>query len=118
MNNIKQVSGDVMTFVAPTGGVTSGQGVLVESLFGVAVTDAAQGAEVECITKGVVELTALNTATANKFAKAYWDATNKRVTNVAADNYKIGVFAVAKGSGPVVAQVRLDGVALTVEPGA
>jgi predicted RecA/RadA family phage recombinase len=54
--------GDMITVTAPTGGVTSGQGVLVGSLFGVAATTAAEGESVEIDTVGVYELPKLVSA--------------------------------------------------------
>jgi len=48
--------GNVVTLTAPVGGVRSGDGVLVGSLFGVAAFDAAEGAEVEINTTGVYDV--------------------------------------------------------------
>jgi predicted RecA/RadA family phage recombinase len=46
---------------APTGGVTSGQGVLIGTLFGIAQYDAVAGAEVEILTECVVEIAKTST---------------------------------------------------------
>jgi len=47
--------GDSLALAVPyAGGVTSGQGVLVGALFGVAAVDGAQNAVIECQTKGVL----------------------------------------------------------------
>jgi len=45
-----------MGLTAPTGSATSGQGVLVGSLFGVAAFTAAEGESVEVATTGVYEM--------------------------------------------------------------
>jgi predicted RecA/RadA family phage recombinase len=39
--------GRALTVIAPAGGVLSGQGVLIGTLFGIAQYDAVEGAEVE-----------------------------------------------------------------------
>ena len=48
--------GRVVTVAAPTGGVSSGDGVLVGSLFGVAQHDAVESEDVELLTEDVVEI--------------------------------------------------------------
>ena len=55
MRNYVQ-EGETVTVAAPTGGVKSGDGVLVGALFGVACFDALQTAEVEIQTEGVFDL--------------------------------------------------------------
>jgi predicted RecA/RadA family phage recombinase len=45
-----------ITITAPSGGVTSGQGVLIGTLFGIAQADSAEGTEAEILTEGVVEI--------------------------------------------------------------
>ena len=105
--------GDTVTITAAAA-VLSGAGVLQGSLFGVATTDIAAGAE------GVIALT----GTYN-FAKApsqawsvgaliYWDAANNRCTNVAGSLKLIGVCVapVSAGAGDVVGTVRLNGCAV------
>ena len=46
-------NGDVITVTAPAGGVASGDGVIVGSLFGIAAFTAAEGEAVEIATRGV-----------------------------------------------------------------
>ena len=113
MQNYVQ-AGKTITLTAPYA-VSSGDGALVDSIFGVAIADVANAASGEFQTCGVFTLTSLGTATFDQGAKVYWDDTNKRVTNSASGNYKIGVATVAKASGPTTATVRLDGIALTAE---
>ena len=48
--------GRVLTVPAPTGGALSGAPVLIGTLFGVAQADAEEGADLEILTEGVVEL--------------------------------------------------------------
>lgn len=107
MKNYVQ-KGDTLTLVAPYD-VSSGDGLLVGSIFGVANTDAASGADVEASVVGVYDLTALSTDTAAVGVAAYWDNTNKRITTTATDNTKIGVFTEAKAAAATYATVRLNG---------
>ena len=52
MKNWRQ-NGEVLTLpAAPAGGVKSGDGVRVNNLFGIAATDAAEGAPVELTVEG------------------------------------------------------------------
>jgi predicted RecA/RadA family phage recombinase len=104
--------GDTLTATAPAGGVSSGDGVLIENLFGVAATDADAGDEVELAVVGVYELPKVSTDTIVAFQRVYWDATEKKVTET--DNtdshYPIGVATEAAGNGATIVKVRLDGV--------
>lgn len=108
MKNYVQ-EGDALTVTAPAA-VSSGDGVLVGSLFGVAQAAAASGADVEIVREGVFTLTTLSTDTPTQGAKAYWDNTNKRLTTTATSNTLVGAFALAKASGVTVGTVVLDGV--------
>ncbi|MCE2917689.1 MAG: DUF2190 family protein [Rubrivivax sp.] len=109
MKNFVQ-PGDKLTVIAPYA-VTSGQGVLVGLLFGVAQHDAANGAPVELQMSGVVDLNTLGTDTASgtSLVLAYWDNTNRRVTTAASGNTKIGMIVEAKVNGPTISRVRLNG---------
>lgn len=106
MKNYVQ-AGVVVTLLAPNA-LNPGDGVLVGSIFGVATTAAANGFPVEVRREGVVDLPALNTDTAPQGAKAYWDATNKRITATAASNTLVGAFLNAKGNGDLTARILLD----------
>ena len=76
--------GHAITLLAPYD-VVSGDGLLVGSIFGAASGDALSGAEVEAQLTGVVELTKVGTQAWTAGARVYWDDTNKRATNVAAE---------------------------------
>ena len=102
--------GATITLAAPYA-VTSGDGLLVGSIFGVAAGDAASGATVEAALTGVFDLTKIGSQAWTLGAKVYWDDTNKRCTTVATDNTLIGVAveAVAGGAGDTIGRVRLNG---------
>lgn len=110
MNNFIQ-AGNVITLPAPYA-VSSGNGLLVGAIFGVATGSASSGAEVEAwVGSGVVRLTALGTDTGSVGTKVYWDNTNRRVTVTSTSNTFIGVLTVAKTSGQTTADVRINGTA-------
>jgi len=102
--------GATITLAAPYA-VTSGEGLLVGSIFGVAAGDAVSGATVEAALTGVFDLTKIGSQAWTVGAKVYWDDTNKRCTTVATDNTLIGVAveAVAGGAGDTIGRVRLNG---------
>ena len=106
MKNFVQ-RGNTLTLIAP-GAVLSGDGVLVGSIFGVANTDAASGAEVECDVVGVFDLPKAAGAL-TQGAKVYWSTANKNVSTTASGNTLIGVTTKAAGSGDATAPVRLNG---------
>ena len=103
--------GDMITVTAPTGGVTSGQGVLVGNLFGIAATTAAEGESVEIATVGVYELRKLVSAVITAGVRVAWDDTAKQVNTPGAGRFPIGVATEAGGNGITTVSVRLDGVA-------
>jgi len=102
--------GITLTLTAPYA-VTSGDGLLVGAIFGVAAGDAASGATVEAALTGVFDLTKIGSQAWTVGAKVYWDDTNKRCTTVATDNTLIGVAveAVAGGAGDTIGRVRMNG---------
>jgi len=107
MNNFKQ-EGEVVTVAAPYT-VASGAGVLVGSLFGIATSAAASGADVEIKREGVFEH-AKNSAEAwTVGAKVYWDNTAKVFTTTSTSNTLVGVAAVAASNPSALGTVLLDG---------
>jgi predicted RecA/RadA family phage recombinase len=106
MKNYVQ-EGDTLTLVAPYA-VTSGQGLKVGSIFGVASTDAALGANTEAAVCGVFDLAAVSANTPAQGAAVYWDDVARLVTTVASGNTKIGVSTETKLAGAATARVRLN----------
>jgi predicted RecA/RadA family phage recombinase len=101
--------GNTITLTAPYA-VTSGDGMLVGSIFGIASRDAALNDPVEAALTGVFDLTKVGSQAWTVGAKVYWDDTNKRTTSVATSNTLIGVAteAVAGGAGDTIGRVRLN----------
>jgi predicted RecA/RadA family phage recombinase len=103
--------GDMIAVTAPSGGVTSGQGVLVGNLFGIAATTVIEGESVEIATVGVYELPKLASALIAAGDRVAWDGTAKQVVLPATGMVPIGIATIAAGNGIMTSRVRLNGVA-------
>ncbi|MGR3599186.1 MAG: DUF2190 family protein [Heliomarina sp.] len=103
--------GDTVPFTA-SGDVTSGQGVLSGSLFGVAAGDVADGETGEMNTTGVFELPKVGSQAWTRGVKVYWTP-GGNATTTASGNTLIGVAyeVVGSGASETVGQVRLGLVA-------
>jgi predicted RecA/RadA family phage recombinase len=103
-------AGGKRTLAAPAA-VTSGAGLLVGAIFGIAAHDAASGDPLEIVTTGVFDLNKIGSQAWGVGDKVYWDNTNKRVTKIATDNTLIGVALGMVGSGAdeTTGRVRLNG---------
>lgn len=102
--------GDTLEFTAATA-ITSGDGVLVGSIFGVATGDVASGATGVMKTTGVFDLPKVGSQAWTPGVKVYWDNGNSRCTTAATGNTLIGVAvtAVAGGANDTTGRVRLNG---------
>jgi predicted RecA/RadA family phage recombinase len=112
MKNFIQ-NGHMITVPAPTGGIASGQGMIVGGLFGIAATTAPEGSNVEIATTGVYDLPK---APATVFAlgdRVAWDDTAKVIAPPATGLYPVGLAITAAGNGAVTVRVRLDGTTTT-----
>lgn len=107
MKNFIQ-EGKTITLAAPYT-VSSGGGLLVGSIFGVASNDAATGADVETVTEGVFSLAKTSAQAWTVGALIYWDDTNKVATNVSTSNKLIGVAVAAASNPSSTGLVRLNG---------
>jgi predicted RecA/RadA family phage recombinase len=103
-------NGAMIAVTAPADGVTSGDGVLVGNLFGIASTTTSGGDAVTIQMEGVFDLLKLGTDTIGQGQAVYWDAANRRVTETASGNCLIGAATEAAGNGASVVRVRLNGV--------
>ena len=102
--------GNTITLTAPYA-VTSGDGLLVGSIFGVAAGHAEDGETVEAALVGIFDLNKVASQAWSTGDKIYWDNTNKEATKTATANTLIGVAteAVAGGAGDLIGRVRLNG---------
>ena len=112
-------SGDRITLAAPyVGGVTSGQGVLVGGIFGVAAYDQlTQGGNVEAVTEGVFDLTKEPGMAIAQGARVFWDTVNRRVTTTSNGNFPIGAATAAAAGADTTVRAWIDGQA-ALQPGA
>lgn len=108
--------GDLLTLTAPAA-VTSGQGVMVGVLFGVAQHDADSGAQVTLAIRGVYTLPKTSAQAWTEGAAIYWDPTpGEATTATTAGNLFIGHAAAAASNPSATGAVRLSGgVAAAVE---
>jgi predicted RecA/RadA family phage recombinase len=102
--------GNVITVTAPAGGVLSGAGLLVGSLFGIANGKAAQDEDVELSLTGVYALPKVSAQAWTQGAKIYWDNATKLATTAAAAgaNALIGVATKAAANPSAEGEVRLS----------
>ncbi len=102
--------GDVVSVTAPAN-VAAGAGVLVGSLFGIAVNTALSAASVEIATRGVFDVTKVGSQAWTVGARVYWDDTAKNFTTTVSTNKLVGVamLAVGSGAGETTGRVLLTG---------
>lgn len=100
--------GDILTVTAPTGGVSSGDGVQVGNLFGVAAFDAAEGADVELAVEGVFNLPKVTADDLAVGDTLYWDdASGKLSSTQGSADIKVGLAVAAAGNGVTTVDVKL-----------
>ena len=100
--------GDNLTIPAPYN-VSSGHGVQVGAIFGVASRDALAGADVIIVTREVFTLDKVAGDDFSIGEAAYWDNAAKLVTTTSAGNTRIGVAVAPAGAGSGTVDVRLNG---------
>lgn len=101
--------GECLDLAAPRT-LTSGQGALVGSLFGVATVDVASGVTASFETRGVYDLTK-DTSTFSQGDKVYWDDSAHKCTSTDTSNKLIGVATQAQLTGDSTVRVKLGYVA-------
>jgi len=99
--------GNVVALPAPTGGVSSGDVVIVGALVGIAAYDAVEAAPVEVKLDGVFELPKAAEALDPGDA-AYWTGT--AVTATPGTNTLLGAVTEAAATDAPTVRVRLNGV--------
>lgn len=105
MKNFVQ-PGKVLNVVAPRT-VTSGEGVLVNNLFGVAAKAAASGSDLSVLVEGVVNLPKVSANTVAIGTTLFWDNTAFNVTTTAGSNKSIGYGMSVAGAGVLTCWVKL-----------
>jgi predicted RecA/RadA family phage recombinase len=99
--------GDTLTLAAPYD-LTSGDGALIGTIFGVASETVLSGASVDLVVEGVFALAKASGAL-TLGAHVYFDPLTKLATATSTSNVLIGVAVVAAGTSDATATVRLNG---------
>lgn len=102
--------GENITVAAPTGGVSSGNLIIVGALAGVAVADAAAGDAVTLATVGVFTLPKRLSASFASGAVIAWTLPEAYADVAGSGRYPIGVCTEPATPGEASVKVRLDGV--------
>lgn len=111
MSTKKVQDGHILTLTAPSGGVTTGVGYLIGSLFVVALITAAEAAEFTGDTEGVYTLPKTSAQAWTEGQKIYWDNSNARCDSDGTVGMLIGVAAAVAANPSSAGVVRLNGVA-------
>ena len=101
--------GDFLTIPAPAT-VTSGAPVIAGEIVGIALGDAASGANVDVATRGVFEIAKVAVDDVSLGAEIFWDASAELATtdDDSGSNTKLGIAAAAAGSSTGTVKVRLS----------
>ena len=100
--------GETLTLAAPAT-VASGAGVLIGSIFGVALGNAASGALVDINTEGVWTLPKVSALAIAVGDVIYFDNATGLVNKTSSGNTKIGVAVTATANPSGTVRVRLNG---------
>lgn len=100
---------EIIEITAPAGGVTSGDGVVLGTLFGVAVTTAAEGERVNLLTEGVFDLPKRLSATFTSGGAVSYDISAWRCDTPGTGRYPIGAAIEPAANGTGTVRVRLNG---------
>jgi predicted RecA/RadA family phage recombinase len=110
MDNYLQ-RGEALDLIAPSGGVVSGRGVLIGSIFAIAAVTAAAAATFAGYTEGCFEHAAATHATTQAIVaggNVYWDDSAKVCTATATGNTLIGTAVEDKVSTVALVKVKLN----------
>jgi predicted RecA/RadA family phage recombinase len=104
--------GDTLTLIAPSGGVVSGKGYVIGSLFVVALVTAAAGATFAGMTEGVFLMTKAASASGKAFTAGeaiFWDdGANKRWDKTAVGFFQIGIAVAAAATTDTTVLVEIN----------
>ncbi len=99
--------GRSITVAAPTGGVSSGDGVLIGNLFGIAQGDSLATEDVEILTEGVVEIAKTSALAISVGDRLFWDGTNKVVNKTATAQVCVGIAVAAAANPSAIVSMKL-----------
>jgi len=104
-------NGHIVRVTTPTGGIATGDAIIVGSIFGIAAYASADGDPVELSTMGVFQLPKASAAVLTVGTRVAWDNAAKNINVPGAGRYSVGVATEVAGNGRTSVAVRLDGVA-------
>jgi len=107
MKNFVQ-AGENITVTAAAA-TTSGDGVKIGNLFGIASGDAETGDPLVLVTAGIFDMPKVAADDFTLGATVYWRSSDGLVTTTSAGNTKVGVAVSAAGNGAASVRVRLNG---------
>ena len=107
MKNYVQ-NGDVLSLLAPYA-VAAGDGLKVGSIVGIATSAADSGADVEVLTRGVVDVTKTSAQAWTVGVAVFWDDTAKEFTTTSTSNTLAGVATAAAANPSATGRLRLNG---------
>ena len=99
--------GRSITLAAPAGGVSSGDGVLIGNLFGIAQGDALAIEDVEILTEGVAEIAKTSALAISVGDRLFWDGTNKVVNKTATAQVCVGIAVGAAANPSAIVRMKL-----------
>lgn len=109
--NCKQDQGDVMTFLAPAGGVVSGTPLMIGAAFVVPLVTTTVGLPFAGKMNGVWVLNKTSAQAWTEGQRIYWDATNARADNTSTVGMFIGVASAVAVNPSSTGLVRLNATA-------
>ncbi len=103
-------NGDRLSFIAPVGGVKSGEFNVVGAAFGINAISANEGEDCELDVSGGVyrKLPKIETEDWDNGIAIYWNATDKKMTKVKSSNLKVGIANGSLETGTATGTVRLN----------
>ena len=99
--------GDVVTCVAPVGGVAGGAPVKIGNIIGIANKTTLDGETFELFVTDVWDVAALSGLVIVVGDTLYWDDTNKEFNKTSTGNTKAGFAVTASPSGTTSVHIRL-----------
>lgn len=99
--------GDILSVVAPSGGVVSGAPFILNNLFLIPLATAAAGELVACLAEGVATVAKLSTDDMAVGEVVNWNDTNKEVQEATSDLDGVGHVVEAAGNGITEVKIKL-----------
>ncbi len=97
------------TFIAPAGGVVSGTGLMIGSLFVIPVADAAEDEEFSGYSTGVFTHAKVTAQAWTEGQKVYWKSDTEEFTTDGSAGPLVGVAAAVAANPSATGEVRLNG---------